>query len=155
MSRNVNAPSWVKASIVVALVAAAMPGWFYVAGYVALMIMFRGKPDGASVHTWLDYYNAYGATASIRKPLTYGAVAATLVILAPFAMLFIKPRQTVHGKARFANSGDMLRHGLLTNDGDGVILGRKGEQFLTASLRQLPHVMLAAPTGSGKGVGIV
>jgi type IV secretion system protein VirD4 len=155
MSPNASAPSWVKTSIAVALVAAAVPAWLYIAGYVSLMIMFRGKADGVGLHTWLDYYDAYWPSVSVKKPLTYGATAATFAVLAPFALLLIKPRQTVHGKARFASEGDMRHHGLLTNDGDGIILGRKGDQFLTASLRQLPHVMLAAPTGSGKGVGIV
>jgi type IV secretion system protein VirD4 len=154
MSRSANAAFWGKAALgVVAL--AAVPLWLYVAGEVFTLLLFRGRPQPVDLHTWLDYYRAYGSDPAVGRPLTMGAGAATLALLAPLGLLLAKPRLSLHGKARFARASDMRRHGLLTNEGDGIILGRQGSRFLTASLAQLPHVMLAAPTGSGKGVGIV
>lgn len=155
MSPNVNVPSWVKPVLIGVCVIAAVPLWLYVAGYVFSFLLFRHEPQGVDLHTWLSYYQAYWPDVSVKKPLVLSASAATLVLLAPFALLIVKPKQSLHGKARFAQASDMRHHGLLTNNGDGIILGRQGDQFLTASLAQLPHVMLAAPTGSGKGVGIV
>ncbi|HEY4294351.1 type IV secretory system conjugative DNA transfer family protein [Luteibacter sp.] len=155
MSHNASAPSWVKATLAIGLVAAAVPAWMYLAGYVFTLILFRKAAHDIDLRTWFDYYGAYGTVPGVRKPLMIGAGAATLALLIPLALAFVKPRQSLHGTARFARASDMRRHGLLTNQGDGVILGRHGKRFLTASLQQLPHIMLAAPTGSGKGVGIV
>lgn len=155
MSRNVSAASWLKVVAVVAALAVAIPAWLYIAGYVFVLVLFRGRIQDVNLHTWYAYYGAYWTMPAIHRALVIGAGAATAVLLAPVALLLSKPRQSLHGKARFATGSDMRRYGLLDNEGDGIILGRQGTQFLTASLRQLPHVMLAAPTGSGKGVGIV
>jgi type IV secretion system protein VirD4 len=92
---------------------------------------------------------------AVRTPLLIGAVAASAACLSPLVLLFLKKRPSIHGEARFASCTDMRVAGLLTNQGDGIILGRHKGAFLTAGLKAHPHVMLAAPTGSGKGVGIV
>ena len=41
MSHSANAPSWVKATLAIGLVAAAVPAWMYIAGYVFVLLLFR------------------------------------------------------------------------------------------------------------------
>lgn len=156
MSRSGSAPFWVRGCIVAVLVIAAGPAWLYVASHVFQLVAFRGE-GLVFVHvlTWVDYFMTYRHEVSVRSPLVTGAVVATVVCVAPFSALFMKGRPSLHGRARFASSADMRAAGLLANNGDGIILGRHGRGFLTAGLRSHPHVMLAAPTGSGKGVGVV
>jgi type IV secretion system protein VirD4 len=156
MSRNANAPFWVRASIVVLLVVGIVPAWLYIAGRVFTLIAFRGDDVVVrDLSTWIDYFVTYRNVPAVKAPLLLGAAAASVVCLSPFILLMTKRRRSLHGEARFATTGDMYRAGLLTNDGDGIILGRHGRSFLTAGLKEHPHVMLAAPTGSGKGVGVV
>ena len=155
MSRNASAPSWVKATLVVALMLAAIPLWFYLAGVAFHWLAFRGEGPPPDLKSWWLYHHFYGDDPAIRKKLLSSALVATVVLFSPTALLWLKPRQALHGKARFATRSEIKRAGLLTNDGDGILLGRVGNQFLTAGLAQFPHVMLAAPTGSGKGVGVV
>jgi type IV secretion system protein VirD4 len=155
MTRNASAPSWVKATLGALLAIGAVPAWLYLAGNFFQLLAFRGHGDAATLLTWPDYARHYGDFAGVKKMLAISGGAATCILLAPLAFLFIKPRQKLHGDARFAKAADVRRAGLLTNDGDGIILGRYDGKFLTAGLKDYPHVMLAAPTGSGKGVGVV
>jgi type IV secretion system protein VirD4 len=156
MSRSASAPFWVRASIVVTLVVGSVPAWLYIAGYVFTLIAFRGDDVVVpGMSTWLDYFAMYRQESAVKTPLLLGAMAASVVCLSPLVLFMTKRRSSLHGEARFATTGDMYRAGLLTNDGDGIILGRHGRAFMTAGLKNHPHVMLAAPTGSGKGVGVV
>lgn len=155
MSQSVSVPSWLKATLVVVLVLGAIPLWLYLAGVAFHWIALRGEGAAPDLMSWLSYRHFYGNDPAVRKKLMMSALAATAVVLSPGALLWLKPRQALHGKARFANLTEIRRAGLLTHDGDGILLGRKGNQFLSAGLSQFPHVMLAAPTGSGKGVGVV
>ncbi len=59
--------------------------------------------------------------------------------------------EKLHGDARWARERDVIRAGLRKKK--GVILGTSGKGFLIADGYQ--HIMLFAPTGSGKGVGFV
>jgi type IV secretion system protein VirD4 len=155
MSQSASVPSWLKATLVAVLALVAIPLWLYLAGVAFHWIALRGEDAAPDLMSWLSYRHFYGDDPAVRKKLMISALAATAVVLSPGALLWLKPRQALHGKARFANLTEIRRAGLLTNDGDGILLGRKGNQFLSAGLAQFPHVMLAAPTGSGKGVGVV
>jgi len=60
-------------------------------------------------------------------------------------------RVTTYGSARWATAGEVARAGLFC--ADGVILGRLGGRYLRHAGPE--HVMVFAPTRSGKGVGLV
>ncbi|HEX7814795.1 type IV secretory system conjugative DNA transfer family protein [Dyella sp.] len=155
MSQNVSVPSWLKVVAACLLVPVAIVLWLYLAGWIFDWMVFRGKGPKVDLFTWFTYHQHYGDDPAVRKKLMISALLATVVTLSPSALLWLKPRKPLHGNARFANLVEIRRAGLLTADGDGIVLGRKGDQFLMAGLAQFPHVMLAAPTGSGKGVGVV
>jgi type IV secretion system protein VirD4 len=57
----------------------------------------------------------------------------------------------LHGAARFANEREIKRHGFRA--AVGIVLGRKRGRFLTFGGSE--HVIVEAPTRSGKGTGIV
>jgi type IV secretion system protein VirD4 len=74
-----------------------------------------------------------------------------------FAALMPKKRG-LHGDARFANKMELVKSGLLVEDKPddkfpSVIVGKVGDEFLL--FRGQQFLYLAAPTRSGKGVGIV
>lgn len=156
MTRNASAPFWVRAILVVLLAVCAVPAWLWLAGHAYLWLAFHGHGQPvATLMTWPLYFHAYRSFASVQHDLFISAAAATAVVLAPVALFFVKPQRAQHGQARFARLREIRKAGLLDQISDGIIVGRRGRKFLTASLQRYPHVMLAAPTGSGKGVGVV
>jgi len=62
-----------------------------------------------------------------------------------------KPKEKIHGDARWASNKDIKEVGLRSKT--GMLLGRDKKGFLIADGFQ--HCLLFAPTGSGKGVGFV
>lgn len=150
-----RAPAWIKTLTVLVVLALACIGWLYLAGHAYLWLAFGKGGARATLLTWPRYWVAYGNLPATKSHLLQSALGATVTCLAPLAVFFIKPRQKLHGEARFACRANIRTAGLLADEGDGVIVGRIGRTFLTAGLRDYPHIMLAAPSGSGKGVGVV
>ena len=62
-----------------------------------------------------------------------------------------KPKEKIHGDAKWASNKDIKNIGLRSKQ--GMLLGRDKKGFLIAEGYQ--HCLLFAPTGSGKGVGFV
>ena len=156
MTRNASAPFWVRTTLIVLLALCAVPAWLWLAGHAFLWLAFHGHDQpAATLLTWPAYFKSYGAVAGIKHWLIGSGGAATVVVLAPLALFFFKSKPPQHGRARFARLGEIRRAALLEQTGDGIIVGRRSKQFLTAGIDKYPHVMLAAPTGSGKGVGVV
>lgn len=77
---------------------------------------------------------------------------ALLWLLALYFMVR-KKKPSIHGDARFAHGGDLSRHGMFKRTDNDILVGKfKGE---LVRLGGQQFVILAAPTRSGKGVGIV
>ncbi len=63
-----------------------------------------------------------------------------------------QPKEEIHGSAKWATERDIRRAGLRSKK--GFLLGRTGARnYLVAD--DFQHILLFAPTGSGKGVGFV
>lgn len=79
-------------------------------------------------------------------------VLPSLILLA--AML-VKPKRELHGSSRFANPMEMNQSGLLAlkHEKPDILVGKYKGKFLRWSSNEF--AFLAAPTRSGKGVGIV
>lgn len=84
---------------------------------------------------------------------TYGnEIMAGVGALALPALLFTKQKSNnLFGDAKFASKADIKNAGLLGDE--GLIVGKLGNHYLTFPGQQ--HVLVAAPTRSGKGVGVV
>lgn len=92
-----------------------------------------------------SYRNAWLVVACI--PALVGAFIAVLV--------FMPTQSENHGSARFARPGDMTKQRMYAKS--GVILGKNGASKRARLIRQdeQTHTLLVAPTGGGKGVGVI
>lgn len=137
---------------------AALVAGLYLSGYVTLMIL---KIQGAGLkwNTWLQYYQAmdqpqflaYAKKIKIGGLIGFGLpglVWGGLAILA-----FMPKRQSLHGDARFASGGDLAAKDMFKPHKNGIVIGKFGGKIVRLGGQQF--VILAAPTRSGKGVGVV
>src|SRR3546814_9635850 len=83
----------------------------------------------------------------------YLGVGLPLLAGALLLVLILKPsKKSLHGNARFANAGDLARHGMFKESDTGLIVGKLNGNLVRLGGQQF--VILAAPTRSGKGVGV-
>lgn len=98
---------------------------------------------------WFWYHRS---NVAVRRWLAVGAGSSSLTLLVLISGALLSHRRPLHGAARWATAGQERRAGLRAQT--GVLLGRaRGGGFLIADGPE--HVMLYAPTRTGKGVGIV
>lgn len=94
----------------------------------------------------LRYYGP-PALAVFCSLITLFLFRAPLLDFRPF-----KPDEKIHGDAKWSSEADIRRAKLRAKK--GVLLGRTGrDNYLIAD--DFQHILLFAPTGSGKGVGFV
>lgn len=94
-----------------------------------------------------------------QRAVTVGGAVALAVTCAVPALAYRRPL-TSHGSARWATPEELRRAALAARLADlkGPIYGKLGTPrrrapFLTSP--EIPHSLIAAPTGSGKGIGVV
>lgn len=133
------------------------------AGYLAsgaLVLALLGLKD--QPFAWNTYYRYVGAldlpqvapyAGKIKLAGYLGFGACGLLCLLLLFLLFKPRKRSLHGDARFATAADLSRHGLFKDSDDGIVVGRFNGRLVRLSGQQF--VILAAPTRSGKGVGIV
>lgn len=116
-------------------------------------------PALAGPFSIVEYWKLYA-----HSPEKFVRVSVQLCAIGPWALLagFIgwaviaKQNRPLHGAARFANTSEIRKAGLLDPKGGlekTILVGKKNGRYLTYGGYQF--VILAAPTRSGKGVGIV
>ena len=143
-------------SIAVGLLAWA--GGTYFSGFLVLLLL---KLDAGQLtwRTYFDYLRAidlpqvqpYVGTIKWSGFIGFGSPALAYLAL---LVLILKPqRRALHGDARFASTGELARRGMFKPSPDGIIVGRHGNRLIRLAGQQF--VILAAPTRSGKGVGVV
>lgn len=109
---------------------------------------------------WWDFWRYWAAYASTPKvgPIIASSgligFAAPLLLLGGLALaVLLQRRPNLYGEARFATWADLRGHQMLKPDDTALVVGQKAGQFLYFNGQQF--ALLAAPTRSGKGVGIV
>lgn len=116
-------------------------------------------PALAGPFSIIEYWKLYAHSSE-----KFVRVSVQLCAIGPWALLagFIgwaviaKQNRPLHGTARFANTAEIRKAGLLDPKGGldkTILVGKKNGRYLTYGGYQF--VILAAPTRSGKGVGIV
>lgn len=106
---------------------------------------------------WWYFYDAYAPEVFLRG----GAIAASSGMLAAGAATSmavwrsrLAKHVTTYGSARWADHDEIQRAGLIR--ATGVFLGKLSAKVLAYLRHDGPeHVMVFAPTRSGKGVGLV
>ena len=93
--------------------------------------------------------------AKLFGPPAAGGFFGLLTLFFARAPLFdfrpLQAAESIHGDARWATEAEIRRANLRSKQ--GVLMGRTGKNYLVAD--DFQHILLFAPTGSGKGVGFV
>ncbi|NBV06166.1 MAG: type IV secretion system protein VirD4 [Proteobacteria bacterium] len=167
--------------IIALLIIAVLAACFYLTGTLVL-VSITGKWDVIKAyyklpiqkqfaflyHTMLTYWTFYFKNSAKLTSQSYNFFTVKLWIttLLPYTFLitfgwifrapimdwrpFKKP-ESIHGEAKWASMKDVKKMGLRSKN--GVLLGMYNKKMLIADGYQ--HILLFAPTGSGKGVGFV
>ena len=151
-----------------------------IAGVIFVLLMFAISAFCGllylSSHLMIKYLNLEGYESGIslvfdlvkfqnKKIHGFAVISIIFSVLIPlvvfggmgYALLGPKKR-ALHGSARFANKMDLIKGGLLQPDKPddkypSIVVGKLEKEFLLFKGQQF--MFLAAPTRSGKGVGIV
>jgi type IV secretion system protein VirD4 len=124
----------------IAFAIASMIGWMVLGLPVAVY-------DPLKMPQFIWYYR--GDPRVVRAMA--GGLAGGLTLLAGLVYALWARGAPLHGAARFASEREIKRHGF--RSAAGIVVGRKGGRFLTFGGSE--HVLVEAPTRSGKGTGIV
>lgn len=93
------------------------------------------------------------AGPKIKISIFIGLVLFAVLNLFVLYLLFFKTKVNLFGDARFATSSELKQAGFLNPDNTALVVGKKDGNYLFYNGQQF--AILAAPTRSGKGVGIV
>ncbi|HEY5973078.1 MAG TPA: type IV secretory system conjugative DNA transfer family protein, partial [Pseudoxanthomonas sp.] len=130
----------------------------YLSGFLALLIL---KLD-TGLLKWDTYFGYLKAldlpqvrpyVGKIKVAGCLGFGAPSLAYLGLLFLMLRPAKKSMHGDARFANAGDLAKKGMFKRSPDGIIVGKFNGDLVRLGGQQF--VILAAPTRSGKGVGIV
>jgi type IV secretion system protein VirD4 len=124
----------------ITLAVASMIGWVVLGLPVAAY-------DPLKIPQFVWYYRG---DLRVVKAMAGGLVGGLMLLAALIYALWSRGAP-LHGAARFANERELKRHGF--RSALGIVVGRKGGRFLTFGGSE--HVLVEAPTRSGKGIGIV
>ncbi|MGS5087432.1 type IV secretory system conjugative DNA transfer family protein [Hydrogenophaga sp. A37] len=138
------------------LLAAALFAGLYLSG---LVLFWRLDMPWARMG-WLDYgryWSAYSDVPAhagvIKSSGVIGFAVPLLVLVALTALMLFRKKPNLYGEARFATAGDLRERHMLKPDDTALVVGKKDGKFVYFNGQQF--ALLAAPTRSGKGVGIV
>ena len=143
---------------VVGVVLAGLLLGYVFSGWLTLRLLGLGH-----VPMQLDTYYTYLAAMDLPQVQPYvgrirlaGVLGFGLPLLLCLGVLYLLLRdkgQQLHGDARFATAGDLSSAGLFKKEKTGIVVGKFGGRLVRLSGQQF--AILAAPTRSGKGVGVV
>lgn len=132
---------------------------FVLSGYLTLLLLGLDT----KLLTWNTYYQYFHAIGQPQvapfvgkiKWAGYLGFGLPLLVLAIVGLVLLlkKDKRSLHGDARFATSADLAKHGMFKKSGQSIVVGSHGGKLVRLDGQQF--VILAAPTRSGKGVGVV
>jgi type IV secretion system protein VirD4 len=155
-----NTGSKVIFGILILLVLTAVFAWL--AGAFFLLLMKKNPLGQVNFSVWLAHWNmahdaasplAKDAPALIKKLKMAAGLAGFAAYGVPLLVWLssLQNKKKLHGDARFATQDEIRKAGLLWPE--GILVGKQGSRYLYFGGQQF--VIVAAPTRSGKGVGIV
>ncbi|MES2206784.1 MAG: type IV secretory system conjugative DNA transfer family protein [Pseudomonadota bacterium] len=116
-----------------------------------------------TMFTLFDYYYVYGHIKKTKQVIVVCSAAAAIVPLGTIGLFILgwleSKKRPLHGNARFAYYAELVFAGLVQRKNkkkisqSSILIGKVGERFLKLSGPRFCY--LAAPSRTGKGVGIV
>lgn len=145
-----SAASPLKAALALTLLLATMAMVVAVTLIIALAGLgrLRADLDPLMVLAWFWHFRA---DPDVRQWVAAGGGLATVGTLLVGVGILRNRRQPLHGAARWATESDLKARGLRAHT--GIVLGERDGRLLTLGGDE--HVLLYAPTRTGKGVGVV
>jgi type IV secretion system protein VirD4 len=152
----------IRTKTIIALVTllAACAAGLYFSGWLATLLLgqYRVKLNW---DTWWQYWQAIHhpripLSAALKVKIAGGlgfGLPAVLWLSLVYLLARSRGVSSLHGNARFATAGDLKKAGLFGSAPNGIVVGKWGSQLIRLGGQQF--AILAAPTRSGKGVGIV
>ena len=141
---------WLKPSLILFTLLAVVVLWAYLGGGI-FMMAHQHKFEDATPLTLYQYWVYYGTEQRVMRWLYISGGLAFAIIVAPAFLFFAPAKRSLFGDAHFASTSDIRKAGLLGDK--GIIVGRYKRDYLMFGGSQ--HVIMSAPTRSGKGVGVV
>jgi len=139
---------------------AALAAGIYMSGWIALLLLKLDPATPLHWHTYPGYLRALNLPAyqpyatQIRWAGYIGMGTPMLLWMGLVVLLLVRrPAPSLHGDARFASSLELQRKGFFNRSSNGILIGKLGGRLMRLTGQQF--VILAAPTRSGKGVGVV
>ncbi|WP_373755458.1 type IV secretory system conjugative DNA transfer family protein [Neisseria sp.] len=139
------------------LIAALITG-SYLSGFI-LLTWFGLHKTPLGLTTYFQYFNTLHIPQVAAYSLqikTSGIIGFVLpLVFALFCLipLWKRPAKKLHGDARFSGIADLTKAGFFKKSDTSVVVGKYNGKLLHYNGQQF--ALLAAPTRSGKGVGIV
>lgn len=156
MIQTLSSNRWLKVVLVLGLPILAIIGWAWLSGFFYLEL---AGLDGraASPMTLYQYWYYYGQDKVTRIWLSVAAAGGLFVVSLPVLVAVSPGKRKLFGDARWATMRDIRQAELFSDD--GIIVGQLN-RFFGLYKRYLvfggaQHVLMSAPTRSGKGVGVV
>ena len=133
-------------------------------GFIGSMLFVRWQKLNSQPSVFLLYEYAQHLDKMPTKllmPFKLSVTLAFLITILPafviLAAIFAKPKRELHGSSRFANAVEVQQAGLLKSDytksKPDLLIGKYKNKYLRWAGNEFLY--LAAPTRSGKGVGVV
>lgn len=127
----------------------------YLSGWILLTwVHSHQSTEFTTIFQYLYHYSDHPVHGTKIKISAFIGFLAPLLLLIFFAAaLLVRKEENLYGKARFAKSSELQKAGFFKSTENSIVVGKQGNQYLFYSGQQF--ALLAAPTRSGKGVGIV
>lgn len=156
MTLNLSDAKWLKPLLILALPIMVIVGWAWISGYFYLEL---SGLDGRNATPWTlyQYWYYYGQDKGTQLWLSLAGLGGLVVMCLPLVIILTPARRKLFGDAKWATSKEISEAGLFADD--GIIVGQQSS-FLGMFKRYLvfggaQHVLMSAPTRSGKGVSVV
>jgi type IV secretion system protein VirD4 len=156
MTLTQNTPYYLKLFLVVTFPLMLLVCVCWLAGYFYLQIAHLENIQATPL-TLYHYWVYYGDIEHTKTWIIFCLILSFSVIFCPIIMICLPKKRKLYGNAQFATYSDIRKANLYASS--GIIVGKITsffglfEKYLIFSGSQ--HVLISAPTRSGKGVGIV
>jgi type IV secretion system protein VirD4 len=150
MTPFANASTALKTGIGAAASTLALAVFLFVSSNV-LLLGLRLHDGGLHFLAAPQYWWQHSDDERVRRWLTLAGLAGLLAVMLPAGAVLRSRPPALHGRARFATEREINKAGLRAKH--GILCGRKDGRYLCFGGPE--HVVVYAPTRSGKGVGLV